>query len=289
MLEGLEKILLADRPDAVVVYGDTNSTLAGALAAVKLHIPVAHVEAGLRSMNRAMPEEINRIVADHVCDLLFAPNEPAHRQLLAEGMPESQIEVVGDVMFDAALRFAGDQGAGLRVLEPIGVLPQAYALATVHRAENTDDPERLAGIFEGLARTREPVVLPLHPRTRQKLSEFGLKPPANVRVIDPVGFIQMLQLERNARCVVTDSGGVQKEAFLFRRPCVTLRDETEWTELVDSGWNRLVGCDPTRIAHAIETAEAPADWPAFYGDGRASEKIVARLQAFCSARSDPAK
>ena len=285
MLEGIETILLAERPDAVVVYGDTNSTLAGALAAVKLHIPVAHVEAGLRSMNRAMPEEINRIVADHVCDLLFVPNETAHRQLLLEGMSASNISVVGDVMFDAALRFAGDPAAGLGMLDSIGVRPQSYALATVHRAENTDDRARLAGVLEGLARAGEAVVLPLHPRTRQKLTDFGLAPPERVRVIEPVGFIQMLQLERNARCVITDSGGVQKEAFFFRRPCVTLRDETEWTELVDSGWNRLVGCDPTRIAEAVRTASAPADWPAFYGDGKASEKIVAHLQAFCSARN----
>jgi UDP-GlcNAc3NAcA epimerase len=285
MLEGIEKILITDRPDAVIVYGDTNSTLAGALAAVKLHIPVAHVEAGLRSMNRAMPEEINRIVADHVCDVLFAPNETAHRQLLLEGMAESRIAVVGDVMFDAALRFAGEHAAGLTMLDSIGVGAQAYALATVHRAENTDHRERLAGILEGFARAGEAIVLPLHPRTRQKLADFGLTPPANVRVMEPTGFIQMLQLERNARCIVTDSGGVQKEAFFFRRPCVTLRNETEWTELVDSGWNRLVGCDPARIAEAIRTAGAPDNWPAFYGDGEASQKIVARLRGFCSARN----
>lgn len=279
MLEEIEKILLAERPDTVIVYGDTNSTLAGALAAVKLHIPIAHVEAGLRSRNRRMPEEINRIVADHVSDLLFAPNEAARRLLLGEGIPDAKIDVVGDVMFDAALRFAGTPSAGLSRLMSIGVRAGEYVLATVHRAENTDSRERLAGILDGFAGAGEALVLPLHPRTKSKLADFGLSTPANVKVIEPVGFIAMLQLERNSRCVVTDSGGVQKEAFFFRKPCVTLRDETEWTELVESGWNRLVGCDPERITRALRDCVVPSEWPRLYGDGDAGRKIVAAIRA----------
>jgi UDP-GlcNAc3NAcA epimerase len=284
MLEAIEGILLDERPDALVVYGDTNSTLAGALAAAKLQVPVAHVEAGLRSMNRAMPEEINRIVADHVADLLFAPNETSRRQLATEGFSDDKVAVVGDVMLDAALRFAGDERVGLERLAALGIDPGTYALATVHRAENTDSPARLAGILEGFALAGLPIVLPLHPRTRGKLAASGLQVPPNVRVVDPVGYLDMMQLERNARLVITDSGGVQKEAFFFRRPCVTLRDETEWTELVDCGWNVLTGCDPSRIAAAVRDARTPTEWPALYGDGDASGAIVKRLLAFLEAR-----
>lgn len=279
MLEQIESIFLQDRPDAVIVYGDTNSTLAGALAAVKIHIPVAHVEAGLRSMNRAMPEEINRIATDHVSDLLFAPNSTAFKQLIAEGVPDSKICTVGDVMLDASLRYSRADENGQSILKTLGIEPEGYALATVHRAENTDSRARLAGILEGFRLIGQTVVLPLHPRTRGKIAAFGLEVPANVRVIEPIGFRAMLQLERHARCVVTDSGGVQKEAFFMRKPCVTLRDETEWTELVDSGWNTLVGADPQRIAAAVASAAPLKVWPSFYGDGDASEKIVARILA----------
>ncbi|GAB3629050.1 UDP-N-acetyl glucosamine 2-epimerase [Pandoraea terrae] len=278
MLEQVEDIFLKNRPDAVIVYGDTNSTLAGALAAVKLHIPVAHVEAGLRSKNRAMPEEINRIATDHVSDLLFAPNDTAVKQLLSEGLPASKVSNVGDVMFDACLRYA--QGTGDdSILAALDVAPLGYTLATVHRAENTDSPDRLAGILEGFRRVGSPIVLPLHPRTRGKIEAFGLQVPPNVKLITPVGFRAMLELERHARCIATDSGGVQKEAFFMRKPCVTMRDETEWTELVQSGWNVLVGANSAFIADAIAGAAAPADWPAFYGDGDASGKIVAQVLA----------
>lgn len=277
MLERIERVLLEDRPAAVIVYGDTNSTLAGALAAVKLHIPVAHVESGLRSMNRAMPEEINRIATDHVSDLLFAPNENAVRQLRAEGLSEHKIHNVGDVMFDACLRYGNADAKGRSILDTLGLEPLGYTLATVHRAENTDSCERLAGILEGFRLSRMSIILPLHPRTRGKISSFGLSIPDNVRVLEPIGFRAMLQLERHAHCLATDSGGVQKEAFFMRRPCVTLRDETEWTELVDSGWNVLVGANSERIKTGIVEAAEPKAWPTFYGDGDASNKVVTRV------------
>lgn len=284
MLEQIEEIFLNDRPDAVVVYGDTNSTLAGALAAVKLHIPVAHVRSGLRSGNRAMPEEINRIVTDHVSDVLFAPNETAVRQLLSEGLSKAYIENVGDVMFDACLRYGAATDVDKFNLRDYGLESLGFTLATIHRAENTDDRTRLAGIFEGLRRSRGPVLLPLHPRTRDKIAAYQLAVPSNVIILDPVGFVTMLQLERYASCVATDSGGVQKEAFFMRKPCVTMRNETEWTELVESGWNMLVGSDPERISSAILNAKAPAIWPKFYGDGRASEKVATRVLALSAER-----
>lgn len=277
MLERMEAIFMNDRPDVVIVYGDTNSTLAGALAAVKIHIPVAHVEAGLRSMNRAMPEEINRIATDHVSDLLFAPHAAAADQLMAEGVPSSKISTVGDVMFDASVTYSRSTDNAPDVLAALGLEPNGYALATVHRAENTDSRERLEGILTGFRLVGQPIVLPLHPRTRGKLAAFGLEVPSNVRLIEPVGFRAMLQLERHARCVVTDSGGVQKEAFFMRKPCVTLRDETEWTELVRCGWNVLVGAKAQAIAAAMISATAPAAWPSLYGQGDASDKIVARV------------
>jgi UDP-GlcNAc3NAcA epimerase len=277
MLEHLEAIFMKDRPDVVIVYGDTNSTLAGALAAVKIHIPVAHVEAGLRSMNRAMPEEINRIATDHVSDLLFAPHAAAADQLMAEGVPAAKICIVGDVMFDASLTYSRAAENALDVLGKLELEPGSYTLATVHRAENTDSRERLGGILAGFRLVGQPIVLPLHPRTKGKLAAFDLEVPPNVRLIEPVGFRAMLQLEHNARCVVTDSGGVQKEAFFMRKPCVTLRDETEWTELVDCGWNVLVGADPRAIAAAVSSTTTPAAWPSLYGQGDAADKIVARV------------
>lgn len=277
MLEQIEEIFLRDRPAAVVVYGDTNSTLAGALAAVKLHIPVVHVEAGLRSRNRAMPEEINRIATDHVSDLLFAPNATSFEQLISEGIPATKISIVGDVMLDASLRYAATDSSNHNILESLDIEPGSYVLATVHRAENTDSVERLAGILAGFSLIDEVIVLPLHPRTKGKMATFNLEMPSNVRVVEPLGFRAMLQLERHARCVITDSGGVQKEAFFMRKPCVTLRDETEWIELVDAGWNTLVGTNPDRIANAVRGAAPLESWPDLYGDGHASEKIVAKV------------
>ncbi|MGE0023287.1 MAG: non-hydrolyzing UDP-N-acetylglucosamine 2-epimerase [Hyphomicrobium sp.] len=276
MLEAIEGVLVAFKADLVLVYGDTDSTLAGALAASKLHIPVAHVEAGLRSFNRRMPEEVNRVVTDHVSDLLFAPTETAMVNLAREGIKGCHL--VGDVMFDVALHYATQVEARPA---PIEGLPAGFALATVHRASNTDDSALLATILEAFRRSPLPIVLPLHPRTRKMIASFGLAIPTRVIVCPPVGFLDMVWLERRARVILTDSGGVQKEAYFQGVPCVTLRDETEWTELVDAGWNRL--CPPASaeaIVAAIEAALASKPTPAtLYGDGNAAGKIAAILAA----------
>ncbi len=290
MLVGLEEAMQRERPDWVLIYGDTNSTLAGALAASKLHIPIAHVEAGLRSFNRRMPEEINRIVADALSDLLFAPTETSAAQLRSEGVESGRIRVVGDVMYDAVLQHAARAERRSRVLENLAIRPGGYALATVHRAENTDNADRLRVILGALARLGQemPVVLPLHPRTRAAMDrhEIDLRENTGVRIIDPVGYLDMLRLESNAGLVATDSGGVQKEAFFFRVPCVTLREETEWVELVDLGWNRL--CPPadleatwTCLRGALGTTGAEA---APYGSGDAGTKIAAMLSSLESGR-----
>lgn len=276
MIEAIEGVLLAARPDVVVVYGDTDSTLAGALAAVKLHIPLAHVEAGLRSFNRRMPEEINRVLTDHAANLLFAPTEMAVRHLRAEGIAEASVKWVGDVMFDAALFYGAKADRASRILTRLGLHPKEYALATIHRAENTDDPIRLATIFDGFAAYGRAVVLPLHPRTRARLDAFGLRMPGNLHLIDPVGYLDMVMLEKHACLIATDSGGVQKEAFFHRVPCVTLRDETEWVELVEAGWNRIV---PPRDAGEIATSMIEASRSkgcdvSPYGSGDAAGEIA---------------
>jgi UDP-N-acetylglucosamine 2-epimerase len=237
MLKRIEEVLLKEKPDLAMVYGDTNTTLAGALAAAKLHIPVAHVEAGLRSFNKKMPEEINRVLTDHLSDLLFCPTQAAVENLRREGI-EKGVHLVGDVMYDAVLLYLDLAERKSEIMERLGLKPKSYALATVHRAENTDQPERLRAIFEGLERVAEEglsVILPLHPRTRKRLNTLGIH-PKEVQVLDPVSFLDMLVLEKNARVILTDSGGVQKEAFFFRVPCVTLREETEWVETVGTGW-----------------------------------------------------
>lgn len=283
-----EKVLFKENPDLVMVVGDVNSTLAAALAAVKLHIPVAHVEAGLRSFNRRMPEEINRVLADHAADLLFAPTAAAVKNLRQEGLPEERIHLVGDVMYDAALYYGEKAERVSRILEQLDLKPRGYLLATVHRAENTDDPVRLRTIFAGLAAAaREvPVVLPLHPRTRNALEQAGLYPEAaqHLRLINPVGYLDMVMLEKQARLIVTDSGGVQKEAFFYRVPCVTLREETEWVETVETGWNVLVS--PTKgdgIERVVvaQLAGGGRDQPNLYGCGDAAQLIVERLVSFC--------
>lgn len=283
MLIEIERILLAERPDAVLVYGDTNSTLAGAIASVKLHIPVAHVEAGLRSFNMAMPEEINRIVTDRVSHWLFTPTEAADANLRNEGTVASRIVRVGDVMHDVALRNAARVDGRGRIMGQLGLTPRGYVLATVHRAENTEDVQRLEVIVGALSEVsrRMPVVWPLHPRTRAILLDRALLPSlgTGVHVIDPVGYLDMVQLESNAAVVATDSGGVQKEAFFYQVPCVTLRDETEWVELVESGWNCLVpprsaGVVADRVISAIGSRGSDVT-P--YGDGDASSRIVQRL------------
>ncbi|WP_429612040.1 non-hydrolyzing UDP-N-acetylglucosamine 2-epimerase [Variovorax sp. W2I14] len=274
MLEKLEALFLIEEPDWVLVYGDTDSTLAAALAASKLHVPVAHVEAGLRSFNRRMPEEINRVLTDHMATLLFAPTETARVNLLREGIAAEKIHVLGDVMYDAALFYKA------RASEPAwfagsGITQDQFVLCTVHRAENTNDPARMEGILNGLSASNLPVVLPLHPRTRGKLSQAGLAIPGNVTVVDPVGYLEMVWLEAHCKLIATDSGGVQKEAYFHRKPCVTLRDETEWIELVECRVNTLVGTNANAIEASILNASLPADFDEWlYGDGNSGMKIA---------------
>ncbi|KEQ13081.1 non-hydrolyzing UDP-N-acetylglucosamine 2-epimerase [Endozoicomonas numazuensis] len=280
MIEAIEQVLLKQRPDWVVVYGDTDSTLAGAVAAVKLHIPVAHVEAGLRSFNRSMPEEINRVLTDHTATLLFAPTQTAVQHLVSEGIAGNTVQCVGDVMYDAALYYRQRAESRSEILKRLDLQPKAYTLATIHRAENTDDPKRLGSILSGFAAFGHTIVLPLHPRTRARLASFGLAFPPNVKFIDPVGYLDMVMLEQNASLIATDSGGVQKEAFFHRVPCVTLRDETEWTELVDAGWNRLV--PPINNTETVKEAMTSAlgsqgDDIQPYGSGNASSIIANSL------------
>lgn len=278
MLAAIEAVLQAEAPDLVIVYGDTNSTLAGALAAVKLHIPVAHVEAGLRSFNRAMPEEVNRIVADHLATWLFTPSDTARDQLEREGIRDG-VHVVGDVMVDAIRVFVPLAPSRSKLPAALGLAPGDYYLATVHRAENTDDARRLTGIVRGFDALDLPVVVPLHPRTRKRLEQFGLAAGSNVLVVDPVGYLDMLALEAAAACVLTDSGGVQKEAYYLRVPCVTLRDETEWVETVATGWNALAGTDPARIVDAVtRRCRGGLPHPTLYGDGDTAGRIVALLE-----------
>lgn len=275
-LEAIEAVLLEEKPDCVLVYGDTNSTLAGALAAVKLHIPVAHVEAGLRSFNRKMPEEINRIMTDHVADSLFAPTETAMRNLRHEGFADDKLHLVGDVMFDASL-FYRDRARRPEGLPDAIKDGQGFILATVHRAENTDDRAKLSQILDGLSNAGMPVVLPLHPRTKSKIEAFGLTVPGTIHIIPPVSYLEMVWLEGNCSVVATDSGGVQKEAYFFDKPCVTLREETEWGELVETGWNALVGADAQLISETLRNAKRPETETVLYGDGTSAEKIMNTL------------
>lgn len=275
-LEKIEAVLLQERPDWLLVYGDTNSTLAGALAAAKLHVPVAHVEAGLRSFNRRMPEEINRVMTDHASDLLFAPTDTAVRNLAKEGIAGDQVQLVGDVMYDAAL-FYRDLARKPSWFDALDVAPGEFVLCTIHRAENTDDMTRLRAIMQGLAASGLPVLLPLHPRTRGVLAEAGLPIPANVHVVAPVGYLEMTWLEIACRVVATDSGGVQKEAYFHGKPCVTLRDETEWVELVEAGMNCLVGANSKEISRSLVEAEMLTNVPELYGNGTASDSIVEAL------------
>ena len=278
MLAAIEELLLRERPQAVVVTGDTNSTLAGALAAAKLGVPVAHVEAGLRSFNHAMPEELNRIIADHLSTWLFAPAQSSREHLAREGVTGG-VHVVGDVMADA-IRMHGERARMRSTAIPrLGLEEGRYYLATVHRAENTDDEKRLRAIFDGFARLDRPVVLPLHPRTRRRLEELSLRPSSLIRLAEPQGYLDMLRLLEGAACLLTDSGGMQKEAYYLARPCVTLRDETEWTETVDVGWNAVAGADSERIVASVRSmiATPRTQHPQLYGDGHAARRIAAIL------------
>jgi len=274
MLQGIEEILLNEKPDLALVYGDTNSTLAGALAAVKLHIPVAHVEAGLRSFNRSMPEEINRIATDCISNILFAPTQTAVQNLANEGLL-ANTRFTGDVMYDSVLYY---QSAILNHPEKYITpgIPEKYLLATIHRAENTDQPENLKKIFSAFAQLPFKVVLPIHPRTR-KILDTAITLPPNVQIIEPVGYLQMLNLTIGASKVLTDSGGLQKEAYFLGKPCVTLRTETEWSETLHDHWNIIAGSDPGRIVEAVLLPEPSAPRQHGFGDGHAAGKILKKL------------
>jgi len=276
MIEAIEKVLLEEKPDSVLVYGDTDSTLAAAVAAVKLMIPIAHVEAGLRSFNREMPEEINRILTDHSSTVLFAPTDIAVRNLLREGIASHRIHQTGDVMYDATLHYASIASQKSTILTNLGITPGSYILATVHRKENTDSPERLSNIFQGLGRSKYKIILPLHPRTSQKVRQFGITIPQNIIIIEPVGYLEMLNLERNSYKIATDSGGVQKEAYFLQIPCITMREETEWLELVEAGANVLVGSDPEAIHGALCQDMEVGNLP-LYGNGDAGRQIAFKL------------
>jgi len=285
MLTGIEDAVAARTPALVLVYGDTNSTLAGALAAAKLHVPVAHVEAGLRSFDRAMPEEVNRVLTDHVASLLFCPTDTAVANLRREGVTEGVLKV-GDVMFDLAMRALDDEREAA-VLARFGVARGGYVYATCHRPANADDRERLAAIVAALSARDETVVLPAHPRTRASVARFGLEAQVgpNVQLVEPLGYLDSLALVKNARVVATDSGGLQKEAYFFGVPCVTMRDTSEWVETVESGWNVLVGADGEALAGALADPPRGGERPPFYGSGDAGERIAVTLQSFLGARS----
>lgn len=276
MLIQLEAVIRRQKPDWVLVYGDTNSTLAGALAAVKLHVPVAHVEAGLRSFNRQMPEEINRILTDHTSDLLLCPSQSAVDNLENEGITRG-VHLVGDVMSDA-LKFAAEQASQQStILANLKLEEKGFLVATVHRAENTDAPERLRTILDAFNTLDEPVLFPVHPRTRKALQQGKYTLASHVQLIDPVGYLDMVRLMQAARMILTDSGGMQKEAYWLSVPCVTLRDETEWVETVQTGWNILAGSDTAQIVAAVREWRTPEQHPALYGDGQVAMRVVRTL------------
>lgn len=274
MLKGIEEVLMTERPDWLLVYGDTNSTLAGALAASKLSVPVAHVEAGLRSFNRSMPEEINRILADHVSNLLLCPSQTAVDNLAAEGIV-NDVHLVGDVMLDV-LNWARPRAKEIApdVLKRLGAVQQSYLLATVHRSENTDNPARLSRLLEAFNRINEPIIFPIHPRARKVLTASDIRLGPHVQLIDPVGYVEMVALAGAARRILTDSGGLQKEAYWLGIPCITLRDETEWVETVSAGWNTLTGSTAASIVDAARTFQPVGPRPALYGDGHAARVCV---------------
>jgi UDP-GlcNAc3NAcA epimerase len=285
MLKAIEEVLLRESPQLMIVFGDTNSTLAGALAACKLHIPVAHVESGLRSFNRLMPEEINRILTDHASDLLFCPTESAVEQLRQEGIT-SGVHCTGDVMLDALLHYQPIATARSNILKELELKPGNFNLVTIHRAENTDDEENLHSILTGLSNTDLPLVFPVHPRTRKILNSnrFQQLTASNklLRIIEPVGFLDMISLEQSASRILTDSGGIQKEAYWLGKPCITLRNETEWTETVTQGYNRLVGANLGQIVDALQNFFPNHQADSLYGDGKASEGIVRAILEFLS-------
>ena len=286
MLIGIEELLLEHKPDILLVYGDTNSTLAGALAASKLNIPVAHVEAGLRSFMMLMPEEQNRRLTDHLSTWLFCPTETAVKNLAQEGIVDfgnrghagfeqvpnadhKRVAITGDIMYDASLYY--------RSINKTTINERDFALLTIHRQENTDDANRLTSIVNAINELTTRVVFPVHPRTRKILSTLSLKFKDHVQLIDPVGYFEMIAYEEACNFVITDSGGVQKEAYFFQKPCITLRDSTEWVELVNAGWNTLVGADTKKIVNTVKNIQIPKDYPSLYGNGKTAENIIADL------------
>jgi len=277
MITGIEKILIKERPDLVIVYGDTNSTLAGALSAAKLHIPIAHIEAGLRSFNKQMPEEINRIITDHLSDFLFCPTKQSIVNLKKEGITKN-VYLVGDIMKEMVLKFCSRALRQSQILKSLCLTSHNYYLATIHRAENVDCPEKLKTLMEIFEKLDLDVILPLHPRTQNKIKEFRIKVPPKIRIIMPVSYFDMLVLEKNAKIILTDSGGVQKEAFLFGTPCITLREETEWVETVVKKRNILTGVDKNKILNGMKKFfkndyfKRNVSDP--YGDGYTSNKII---------------
>jgi len=285
ILARVEDVPLKEKPGMVIVFGDTNSTLAGALAAAKLHIPVAHVEAGLRSFDSTMPEEINRVVTDHLSDLLFCPTKTAVRNLAHEGITKG-VHLVGDVMVDALLHTREVAARRSRVLERFGLSGQKYLVLTVHRPANTDNRENMESILAALGDAGVPVLFPAHPRTRKVLTEYGSWDhlPANVIATEPLGYLDMLQAMAHADTILTDSGGVQKEAYLLGVPCITLRDTTEWVETVGDGWNVLVGADRKRIGEAIRTFRPRKERSMIFGEEGASGRIVAHLSRLCDRK-----
>lgn len=280
MLEAIERVLIEERPERVVVFGDTNTTLAGTLAAAKLHIPVAHVEAGLRSFNRSMPEEINRVVTDHISDRLFCPTKTAHKNLSNEGIRQG-VEVVGDVMYDALLEAQPLlQARTEALLRRLKVTFQDYVLVTVHRPINADDPIAMQNIAFALNKLDTPIIFPIHPRTRARLEKYEIAWEKHIQLIEPVGYLDMLTLERSAHRILTDSGGVQKQAFFLSVPCVTLREETEWVETVESGWNVLVGSRSQAILEAVALPKPETPQQKLFGEGDAAIRIAQSL-ALC--------
>ncbi|MBU2467906.1 MAG: UDP-N-acetylglucosamine 2-epimerase (non-hydrolyzing) [Proteobacteria bacterium] len=278
MLTGLEKVLTEQRPDLVLVYGDTNSTLAGSLAALKMQLPLAHVEAGLRSFNRSMPEEHNRVLTDHAADLLFCPTPTAVDNLANEGITEG-VHLVGDTMLDAVLAFVEQLGDASRLASGLGLEPEAYAVCTLHRPYNVDDPEVFRDILQAIGTSPLPVVFPVHPRTRARLEALGQdysKRQPSLILTEPLGYLDMLALVRGSRLVLTDSGGLQKEAYFLGRPCLTIRPETEWLETLEDGWNTVLGSNGSGIHQAILNCRPAANSrrATKFGDGHASEKIV---------------
>jgi UDP-N-acetylglucosamine 2-epimerase len=279
MLIGLEAVITREQPDWVLVFGDTNSTLAGALASTTCGIRLVHLEAGLRSYNRQMPEEINRVLTDHISDLLFCPSQTAVDNLAKEGIQEN-VHLVGDLMMDTLLAARERAFEASTILEQLGLIEKGYLVATIHRAENTQDRSRLEGLLQALLNIQEPVVFPLHPRTRKALDQFGLSSDMrgdngkNLRIIEPQGYLDMVRLISSARTVLTDSGGLQKEAYWLGIPCITMRDETEWVETVQAGWNILAGTHTEKLIHAVRGFVPPSVRPALYGDGHAAKRCL---------------